>query len=236
MLYLTVPYAQKDQAKALGARWGTNKRCWYVPDGVPADAFAQWAASPQAGGVPTIAATAPLLFIDLVPSTAWFSNLRSELTTAEWDLVRRQTYQAAGHHCSACQGQGPRHPVECHERWNYDLSTRVQSLLGTVALCPACHETTHYGLAEVRGRGRGTAAKANLMRVNNWSGSMANQHIRQAMATWVLRSSVQWQLDARLLLDYVPLSDTTRQKILGHAAGSLDQSVRAPQQTRLRYR
>ncbi len=41
-LYLTVVYAEKDQAKALGARWDAMARRWFVPDGVNADAFARW--------------------------------------------------------------------------------------------------------------------------------------------------------------------------------------------------
>jgi hypothetical protein len=43
MLFLTVPYAEKDEAKALGARWNPTKRRWYVPDGVATAAFAKWA-------------------------------------------------------------------------------------------------------------------------------------------------------------------------------------------------
>lgn len=43
MLLLTVPYAEKDEAKALGARWNPTKRRWYVPDGVATAAFEKWA-------------------------------------------------------------------------------------------------------------------------------------------------------------------------------------------------
>jgi len=50
MLFLTVPYAEKDEAKALGARWNPTKRRWYVPDGVATDAFAKWAG--QGGDTP----------------------------------------------------------------------------------------------------------------------------------------------------------------------------------------
>lgn len=60
MLFLNVPYAEKDEAKALGARWNPTKRRWYVPDGLPTAAFAKWAggaadaagaANPPAGRV-----------------------------------------------------------------------------------------------------------------------------------------------------------------------------------------
>ncbi|MGI4845490.1 MAG: DUF5710 domain-containing protein [Janthinobacterium lividum] len=55
MLFLNVPYAEKDEAKALGARWNPTKRRWYVPDGVDKAAFAKWAgqgADSPAGGAP----------------------------------------------------------------------------------------------------------------------------------------------------------------------------------------
>ena len=40
--YLEVPFAQKDQAKALGARWDPARKKWYIPNGVESAAFAQW--------------------------------------------------------------------------------------------------------------------------------------------------------------------------------------------------
>lgn len=39
---LNVPYAQKDEAKKLGARWDRDGRVWYVPDGVDPKPFARW--------------------------------------------------------------------------------------------------------------------------------------------------------------------------------------------------
>ena len=29
--YLTVPFAQKDEAKGLGAKWDPARKLWYVP-------------------------------------------------------------------------------------------------------------------------------------------------------------------------------------------------------------
>jgi hypothetical protein len=42
MVFLTVPYAEKDAAKALGARWNPTRKRWYVPDGVATEPFAKW--------------------------------------------------------------------------------------------------------------------------------------------------------------------------------------------------
>lgn len=39
---LKVPFAEKDEAKALGARWDAAIKKWYVPAGVDAAPFARW--------------------------------------------------------------------------------------------------------------------------------------------------------------------------------------------------
>jgi len=45
--YLNVPFAQKDAAKALGARWDAANKKWYVPTNKDITLFEQWQA--QAG-------------------------------------------------------------------------------------------------------------------------------------------------------------------------------------------
>jgi hypothetical protein len=47
--YLNVPYAQKDAAKALGARWDAANKKWYVAADKDIALFSQWL--PQNGGV-----------------------------------------------------------------------------------------------------------------------------------------------------------------------------------------
>lgn len=223
MLFLNVPYSEKDEAKALGARWNAENKKWYVPDNVAPAPFARWAETKLAVGSAPVNARAGRLFIDLVPNSAWFSNLRSELTNEEWGLVKKATFTAAGYLCEVCGGRGPKHPVECHERWHYDSSSKIQTLVRTIALCPACHESTHYGLARVKGRDQ--EAKHHFMQVNGWDDTKATQHIRQAMDEWKRRSEIKWKLDARWLLDFVPLSDGTKKKIHDHAAGLAERVV-----------
>ena len=45
---LNVPFAEKDQAKSLGARWDSQAKVWYVPSGVNAELFSCW--FPSANG------------------------------------------------------------------------------------------------------------------------------------------------------------------------------------------
>ena len=42
MTFLNVPYAEKDQARELGARWNPTRKRWYVPDGVALEPFERW--------------------------------------------------------------------------------------------------------------------------------------------------------------------------------------------------
>jgi hypothetical protein len=44
MMFLNVPYAEKDQARELGARWNPTRKRWYVPNGVATEPFARWMA------------------------------------------------------------------------------------------------------------------------------------------------------------------------------------------------
>jgi len=40
--FLKVPYRQKNEAKALGAKWDRQEQAWYVPVGINPTAFARW--------------------------------------------------------------------------------------------------------------------------------------------------------------------------------------------------
>lgn len=56
MMYLNVPFAQKDQAKSLGARWDPIARKWYLPDELVAKAelFSPWLIEPVASVEKTV--------------------------------------------------------------------------------------------------------------------------------------------------------------------------------------
>ena len=123
--------------------------------------------------------------------------MRSHVPAAEWDLLRRAVYRRAQHRCEICGGRGKAHSVECHEVWHYDDAARVQRLAGFTALCPACHQVKHIGLANVQGKS--AQALHHLAEVNGWSASRARAHVEQAFELWARRSEHEWQLDLSLL-------------------------------------
>lgn len=65
--YLVTSYKEKDQVKALGARWDGSRRQWYVPAGLDLAAFATWLPAPLAT---TAVQTAPSTTGDAGPPLA----------------------------------------------------------------------------------------------------------------------------------------------------------------------
>lgn len=135
----------------------------------------------------------PKLTVELVPSTAWGANLRSVLHPKHWDILRKAAYRKARYRCEICGGKGPKHPVECHEIWNYDDEKKIQSLLGLISLCPPCHRVKHLGHAHLIGKG--DEAKEHLQKINGWSQSEASLYIGDVFQLWEERSRSEWQLD-----------------------------------------
>jgi hypothetical protein len=69
-----------------------------------------------------------------------------------------------------------------------------------IALCPACHEVKHIGLAGIRGRA--DIARGHLAEVNGWELREADRYIEEAFAVWQKRSTRSWSLDISALSAY----------------------------------
>lgn len=137
------------------------------------------------------------LAIELVPSTAWWSNVRSNVTRAQWERCKNFVKNRSENRCEICGGQGRRWPVECHEIWAYDDERRIQTLVDLIALCPSCHEVKHIGRAFAVGNGQ--RALEHLCRINGWSLAHAEAYINVQLEIWELRSTHPWRLDISFL-------------------------------------
>lgn len=145
------------------------------------------------------------LTIELVPSTAWYTNVRSNTTKEQWDLIRKKSYKKAGNKCEICgdvgQNQGVRHSVECHEIWEYDDANKRQVLIGLISLCPYCHKVKHPGLAQINGEI--DIVLSQLMKVNNMSEDEAKDYLSESFQVWRERSSYNWELDTSYLKKFL---------------------------------
>lgn len=141
------------------------------------------------------------LTIELVPNTCWYTNVRSQVSRAEWDRLRKACYKKANYRCEICGGKGTSHPVECHEIWEYvegkKKKPNKQILKGLIALCPKCHKVKHAGLAHIRGELN--LVLNQLMVVNKWSHEDAFEYLRDAFDLYRERSNHQWELDISIL-------------------------------------
>ncbi|MGX8904183.1 DUF5710 domain-containing protein [Streptomyces netropsis] len=233
-IWLDVPYAQKDEAKRAGARWDPAVKRWYAPrEGMTA--LAPWAAAPDIpdllpGEDRTLGSG---LFVDLVPSSCWFTNVRSCVTQQDWERLRRMITRRAGMCCETCGAGEDRQAkrwLEAHERWEYDGTRRVQTLKRLICLCTDCHTVTHFGYAQVRGLE--AQAFAHLVKVTRMSPDQARRHVDAAFALWEQRSATIWSLDLSILtgagITVTPPPDARDRPAIAAATLASEETAGAP--------
>ena len=108
-MWLDVPYADKDTAKALGARWDGAARRWFALPG-RVNQLTAWAAAP--------ALPDPLpgedrafgdgLFVDSIPTSCWFTNMRTCVSPSDRAQVKTLVVGRTGRRCEVC-GTGAEH-------------------------------------------------------------------------------------------------------------------------------
>lgn len=196
-IYLSIPYSDKEEAKKYGARWDPKNKLWYSPD-ERKELLDKW----PIANIERIKELVGedrnyggnLLFVDLIPRSCWFTNVRKCIHFSDWDRLRRYIYERANNKCECCHNEVP---LDAHERWHFDDKDKVQKLVRIIALCKPCHEATHMGLAQIRGRG--DAAIEHLMNVTGMNKREANEHIQEAFDLWNKRNFLKWKLDLGII-------------------------------------
>jgi hypothetical protein len=135
----------------------------------------------------------------MLPTTSWEANLRTVLSEAEWDRLRKFCYQAAGNTCVACGSRGEPH-VEAHESWKFDESTGIQTLRGLLCLCPTCHKAKHLGYANRIGRLPQVLER--LMWLNDWDDTVLARELAAVEKRQEELSQRTWTLDLSFLRTY----------------------------------
>jgi len=112
--YLNVPYKEKDDAKALGARWDRKEQSWYVPPGADATPFAKW--TQGTAQQPAQARTADMPALDygagqkaaqerVYLAVPYGERSAAKAAGAAWDKVAKSWYA------------GPKADMEKLQRW-----------------------------------------------------------------------------------------------------------------------
>ena len=134
-----------------------------------------------------------LLEIELIPATCWWSNVRSNINRIEWDIIRNDVLINKKKKCTICNSEA----TQCHEKFHYDDSNHIQTLIGFEALCHLCHDVKHIGLAGIRGMSE--RARERFKKINKLSSKNTKIEINKAISIWIKRSKVRWKLN----LDYL---------------------------------
>ncbi|MBC7858809.1 MAG: hypothetical protein H7Z39_08510 [Burkholderiaceae bacterium] len=103
MTKLQVPYAEKDAAKALGARWDSKNKTWYVPPGTLLTPFEKWlpadAATPSDKPEKTAGKAAPAKVDSYIGKTvvgAHYFKLEHDCNPLEDCEICRPALEASG--------------------------------------------------------------------------------------------------------------------------------------------
>ena len=181
---------------------------------------------------------------DLLPASTWGSNLRGLLSPTQWDRLRAPVLAAAGLRCQICGAARPARRPDCHEQWIFgleaivpgDIPLPVQRLVRLVALCPACHEVQHVGLAGLRERL--AEVRARLGQLNSWTPAQVSADLDRAARRSVLLEQVPWDLDLRTLAGQIEIPgfpdlylDAAARERLGHADSRRARPTRASRQS-----
>ena len=136
------------------------------------------------------------LEFELVPDGCWYNNLRSILSPAQWDLVRRDAYARAEGKCMICGVKTAR--LEAHERWSYDEEKHIQKLEDVVAVCRDCHAVIHIGRTQLKGDEK--TASEHFMKVNGVAYAEYRKALGEANVVHQRRNKIpEWGIDLRWL-------------------------------------
>ncbi len=136
------------------------------------------------------------LNFEMVPDSCWYSNLRSILSPAQWDIVRKDAYARAKGRCMICGA--PTSRLEAHEQWQYDEKNCVQSLANVIAVCKSCHEVIHIGRTSLMGNEE--RACAHFMKVNGCTYAEYRKALGEANTAHRRRNEIaEWKLDLSYL-------------------------------------
>jgi hypothetical protein len=119
MTFLNVPYAEKDEARALGARWNPTKKRWYVPPGVALDAFEKW--KPEVGDAGSGASSAG-------SSTKPGANSGGRVDAYAAKLVTGKLYVELPHDCNPFEACAECAPLLNSSGWTAARAELLQTL------------------------------------------------------------------------------------------------------------
>jgi hypothetical protein len=216
MIYLSISYDQKDDAKAMGAKWDPEKKLWYAPDASFTKLIETY--QPLVGKekrtttVRKLESNEPIhyvflvgedrtyggdqLFVDLLPKDSSIT-LKRTLEDSEYSKLRNIVVKRVAYKCEICNTEcisKDNKYLQLCERYSYSMEKKVQKLERIVAMCKECFQT-------VRLLDKGIAL-TRLIEINQTDKEDAKQHIFDAYEIWKVRSNIKWNVDLSIVSNF----------------------------------
>ena len=114
-IYLIVPFENKDDAKNLGAKFDWDKKLWYANNTNKNKLLEKYKEYKSFDNIigENREFNGSNLFIDLIPTTSWFNNVRSCIYNEDWLRIRKYIYERVNYKCECCG-------LYCKNRIEYD--------------------------------------------------------------------------------------------------------------------
>ena len=196
MIYLNIPYSDRKKAKSMGALWDTKAKKWYCEeDNQLCSMYDVYKTDITIIGEDRTFG-GNKLYIDMIPKTTYFKNVRSIFNDCDWNLIRHHIYERANNRCECC-GRKRNKYLDAHERWEFNEETQTQKLVRIIALCKLCHSATHYGHS--KRRKNIDNIDNHIKKINNFTDEELENHIKTAYELWTKRNKIKWNLDFSII-------------------------------------
>ena len=196
VVYLNIPYKEKKVAKEYGAIWDKDIKRWFCEDesNELCNIYERYKEISIIGEDRTFGGEE--LYIDMIPKTSYFKNVRSLFNDTDWNLIRHHIYERSSHRCECCGVKRFKY-LDAHERWIYDYETKTQKLIRIIALCRPCHQATHFGHSKKTKNI--DKIKEHLKKVKKIDDIELENHIREAYNIWNDRNKIEWIIDTSII-------------------------------------
>jgi len=196
-VYLNIPYSDRKIVKTLGGKWDPKNKKWYCEEDNELCSLYEIYKEINIIGEDRDYGSNKL-YIDMIPKTTYFKNVRSLFNDSDWNLIRHHIYERVNYKCECC-GKKKMKYLDAHERWEFNEETQTQKLVRIIALCKLCHSATHYGHSK---RTKNIEKINNhIKKINNYNDEELQEHINNSYALWKERNKIKWNLDFSILIN-----------------------------------
>ncbi len=196
-VYLNIPYSDRKIVKTLGGKWDPKNKKWYCEEDNELCSLYEIYKEINIIGEDRDYGSNKL-YIDMIPKTTYFKNVRSLFNDSDWNLIRHHIYERVNYKCECC-GKKKMKYLDAHERWEFNEETQTQKLVRIIALCKLCHAATHYGHSK---RTKNIEKINNhIKKINKYNDEELQEHINNSYALWKERNKIKWNLDFSILIN-----------------------------------